>query len=109
MAGIVSLLGAEGCMEAVALQQNKVFEDAITFAKAEGVVPAPETAHAVSAAMDAARKCKETGEAKNIVFNFSGHGYFDMSAYDSYLAEDLEDYAFSKAEIEEALKCLPKV
>jgi tryptophan synthase beta chain len=109
MAGIVSLLGAEGLMDAVALQQNKVFEDAVTFAKAEGVVPAPETAHAVSAAMDTARKCKETGEAKNIVFNFSGHGYFDMSAYDSFIAEDLVDHCYSKAEIEEALKCLPEV
>ena len=109
MAGIISLLCEEGCMEAVAVEQNKVFEDAIMFAQAEGVVPAPETSHAISAAMDVARKCKETGEAKNILFNFSGHGYFDMSAYDSYLSGGLVDYAYSMAEIEEALKCLPEV
>jgi tryptophan synthase beta chain len=107
MSAIISLLCAENCMDAIALQQNKVFEDAILFAKAEGVVPAPETAHAVSAAMDAARKCKETGEAKNILFIFSGHGYFDMSAYDAFLEGGLEDYDYSKAEIEAALKCLP--
>jgi len=109
MAGIISLLCAENCMEAVALTQNDVFRDAMMFAQAEGVVPAPEAAHAISAAMDVARKCKETGEAKNILFNFSGHGYFDMSAYDSYLSGGLEDYAYSMAEIEEALKCLPQV
>jgi tryptophan synthase beta chain len=109
MATIISLLCDEGLMEAVALGQSQVFHDAITFAQAEGVVPAPETAHAISAAMDVARKCKETGEAKNIVFNFSGHGYFDMAAYDSYLGGILEDHAYSKAEIEEALKCLPEV
>jgi tryptophan synthase beta chain len=109
MATIISLLCDEGFMEAVALGQSQVFEDAVTFSVAEGVVPAPETAHAVSAAMDVARKCKETGEAKNIVFNFSGHGYFDMAAYDSFLGGILEDHAYSKAEIEEALKCLPEL
>jgi tryptophan synthase beta chain len=109
MSTIVSLLTDEGCMEAVALGQSQVFQDAVAFSQAEGVIPAPETAHAVSAAMDVARKCKETGEAKNIVFNFSGHGYFDMAAYDSFLGGTLEDHAFSKAEIEEALKCLPEV
>ena len=96
-------------MEAVAVHQNEVFKDAITFAHAEGVVPAPETAHAISAAMDIARECKKTGEAKNILFNFSGHGYFDMSAYDAFLAGTLEDYEYPQHEIEEALKCLPQM
>ena len=109
MSAIVSLLAEENCMRAVALQQNDVFNDAIAFAQAEGLVPAPETAHAISAAMDVARECKNTGEAKTILFNLSGHGYFDMSAYDSYLSGGLEDYAYSMAEIEEALKCLPQV
>jgi len=109
MAAIISLLCQEGCMEAVALHQNEVFNDAVAFAAAEGVVPAPETAHAISSAMNVARKCKETGEAKTILFNFSGHGYFDMSAYDAHFAGHLEDYAWSMAEIEEALKCLPEV
>ena len=109
MSAIVSLLAEENCMRAVALQQNDVFNDAIAFAQAEGLVPAPETAHAISAAMDVARECKNTGEAKTILLNLSGHGYFDMSAYDSYLSGGLEDYAYSMAEIEEALKCLPQV
>jgi tryptophan synthase beta chain len=109
MSAIVSLLAEENCMKAVSLQQNDVFNDAVAFAQAEGLVPAPETAHAVSAAMDVARECKNTGEAKTILFNLSGHGYFDMSAYDSYLSGGLEDYAYSMAEIEEALKCLPQV
>jgi tryptophan synthase beta chain len=109
MSTIISLLCEENCMEAVAVHQNEVFKDAITFAHAEGVVPAPETAHAISAAMDIARECKKTGEAKNILFNFSGHGYFDMSAYDAFLAGTLEDYEYPQHEIEEALKCLPQM
>ncbi|NQU07199.1 MAG: TrpB-like pyridoxal phosphate-dependent enzyme, partial [Candidatus Abyssubacteria bacterium] len=109
MAAIISLLCKENCMEAVAVHQNEVFNDAISFAHAEGVVPAPETAHAISAAMDIARECKKTGEAKNILFNFSGHGYFDMSAYDAFLAGTLVDYEYPQHEIEEALKCLPQM
>ena len=59
--------------------------------------------------MDVARECKKTGEAKTILFNFSGHGYFDMSAYDAYLAGELQDYEYPQHEIEEALKCLPEM
>ena len=109
MAGIISLLCEENCMDAVAVQQLNLFKDALMFAQAEGVVPAPETAHAISAAMDVARECKKTGEAKTILFNFSGHGYFDMSAYDAYLAGELQDYEYPQHEIEEALKCLPQM
>jgi len=109
MAGIISLLCAEDCMEAVAYHQNEVFKDAMLFAQAEGTVPAPETAHVITAAMNVARECKKTGEAKNILFNFSGHGYFDMAAYDAYLAGKLEDYEYPQHEIEEALKCLPQM
>lgn len=105
----VSLLANEKMIEAVALPQNPVFEAAITFAKTEGIIPAPETAHAIRAAMDEAIKCKETGEEKVIVFNFSGHGHFDLSAYDAYLGGKLEDYEYPDEKIKESLKNLPKV
>ena len=107
MAGIISLLCAEKCMEAVAYHQNEVFKNAMLFAQAEGVVPAPETSHAIASAIDVARECKKTGQAKTILFNFSGHGYFDMGAYDAYLSGKLEDYECPQEEIEAALKCLP--
>ena len=109
MAPQVSLLAAEKMIEAVALPQNPVFEAAITFAKTEGIIPAPETAHAIRAAMDEAIKCKETGEEKVIAFNFSGHGHFDLSAYDAYLGGKLEDYEYPDEKIKESLKNLPKV
>ncbi len=105
----VSLLAAEKMIEAVALPQNPVFEAAIAFARTEGIVPAPETAHAIRAAMDEAIKCKETGEEKVIAFNFSGHGHFDLSAYDAYLGGKLEDYEYPDEKIKESLKNLPKV
>ncbi|RJP19183.1 MAG: TrpB-like pyridoxal phosphate-dependent enzyme [Candidatus Abyssobacteria bacterium SURF_5] len=109
MAGIISFLCNEKLMNAIAFHQNEVFKDAIVFAQAEGVIPAPETTHAISAAMSVARDCKKTGEKKNILFNFSGHGYFDMAAYDAYLAGKLDDFEYPQHEIEEALKCLPQV
>ncbi|GAB4354767.1 MAG: TrpB-like pyridoxal phosphate-dependent enzyme [Candidatus Abyssubacteria bacterium] len=109
MAGIVSLLCKEGYMDAVAYHQNEVFQSAIKFAQSEGVVPAPETSHALHAAIQIAEECKKTGEAKTILLNFSGHGYFDMGAYDAYLSGKLEDYEYPQHEIEEALKCLPEV
>ena len=109
MAPQVSLLAAEKMIEAVALPQNPVFEAAITFARTEGIVPAPETAHAIRVAMDEAIKCKETGEEKVIAFNFSGHGHFDLSAYDAYLSGKLEDYEYPDEKIKESLKNLPKV
>lgn len=109
MSGIISLLCEEDCMEAVAYHQNEVFENALLFAQAEGVVTAPETAHAIAAAIDVAKECKKTGEAKTILFNYSGHGHFDMAAYDAYLAGDLVDYEYPQHEIEQALKCLPEM
>jgi tryptophan synthase beta chain len=105
----ISLLAAEKMIEAVALPQNPVFEAAITFARTEGIIPAPETAHAIRAAMDEAIKCKETGEEKVIAFNFSGHGHFDLSAYDAYLGGKLEDYEYPDEKIKESLKNLPEV
>jgi predicted alternative tryptophan synthase beta-subunit len=75
----------------------------------EGIIPAPETAHAVRAAIDEALRCKEEGKEEVIVFNFSGHGHFDMGAYDVYLEGDLEDYSYPEEKIAESLKNLPKV
>lgn len=109
MAPQVSLLCKEGIIEAIALHQNPVFEAAIAFARTEGIIPAPETAHAVKATIDEALKCKETGEEKVIAFNFSGHGHFDLSAYDRYLDGALEDYEYPEEKIRESLKKLPKL
>jgi tryptophan synthase beta chain len=109
MAPLVSLLHKEGIIEAVALHQNATFQAAVTFARAEGIVPAPETAHAVKVVMDEALACKEAGQAKTIVFNLSGHGHFDLAAYDAYLSGKLEDFAYPREKVEEALTHLPKV
>lgn len=91
MAPIVGRLNSKGYMTPRAFEQTDIFEAALTFANTEGYIPAPETAHAIKAAIDEAKKAKEENEEKNIVFNYSGHGNFDMSAYDDYLAGKLED------------------
>ncbi len=109
MAPIVCALYDRDIIEAVAVPQVAVFEAAVSFARAEGFVPAPETAHAVKVAMDEAIKCRESGEAKVIAFNFSGHGHFDLAAYDAYLAGKLEDYSYPDEKVQEALKELPQV
>ena len=101
---ILSLLVKEKVIEAVAYTQNGVFQAAVTFAKAEGFLPAPETAHAVKAAIDEALKCKDAGEEKTIVFGFSGHGHFDMAAYEAYVAGRLPDYEMSAETIAKALE-----
>jgi len=106
---LVSQLHKEGIVEAVAYTQNPVFEAAVTFAQVEGIIPAPESAHAVKAAFDEALRCKKEGKKEVIVFNLSGHGHFDMAAYDSYLAGDLVDYTYPEEKISESLKNLPKV
>ena len=80
-----------GYISAVAYKQTEVFDAALTFARTEGIVPAPESSHAIKAAIDEAKRCRETGEEKVILFNLSGHGYFDLSAYDKYLRGELED------------------
>lgn len=109
MAPIVCALYDQKLVEAIAYHQNEAFEAAVSFARAEGFLVAPETAHAVKATADEALKCKETGEAKVIVFNNSGHGHFDLAAYDEYLANRLEDYEYPTAKIQEAISHLPKV
>jgi tryptophan synthase beta chain len=90
-APIISFLVKEGLMEARAYHQTEVFDAAVTFAQTEGYVAAPETAHAVKAVVDEAIKCRESGEAKNIFFNFSGHGMLDLAAYDDYHSGKLSD------------------
>lgn len=88
-APLVSLLHKEKIIEAVAYEQKEVFEAAVLFAKNQGIIPAPESAHAIKAAIDEALKCKETGESKTILFNLSGHGHFDMMSYEKYLSGNI--------------------
>ncbi|HEX6540623.1 MAG TPA: hypothetical protein VF040_02625, partial [Ktedonobacterales bacterium] len=107
MAPLVSALYEQGLIEARAEAQLGVFAAALTFARAEGIVPAPEAAHAIKAAMDEALACRASGEAKTILFNLSGHGFFDMSAYDNYLAGKLQDYEYPREAVEDALAHLP--
>ncbi|HID09951.1 MAG TPA: TrpB-like pyridoxal phosphate-dependent enzyme [Candidatus Latescibacteria bacterium] len=96
-------------IEVVARHQRAVFEAAVQFAKAEGYIPAPEPSHAVRVVIEEALKCRETRESKVILLALSGHGHFDLAAYDAYLTGKLEDYELPKEKIEEALKHLPKV
>jgi tryptophan synthase beta chain len=109
MAPIVCYLYDTKMIEAVAVHQNPVFEAAVQFARAEGIIPAPEPAHAVRVAIDEALRCKQTGEKKVIAFNLCGHGYFDMQAYDDYFAKKLPDFEYPTEEVERALKELPQV
>ena len=91
------------------MPQLATFEAGVTFARAEGIVPAPESCHAIRGAIDEALRCKETGEAKTILFNLTGHGHFDMASYDRYFAGELEDFAYPAEAIRESLQHLPKV
>ena len=108
MAPIVSLLYNEKLIEAVAVHQKTVFDAGVIFAKTEGIIPAPETNHAIRIAIDEALECKKTGEKKVIVFNFSGHGHFDLSSYEAYMDGKLLDYEYPDEKIKESLKKLPK-
>ena len=108
-APLLCLLVNQKIIEAKAYHQNTVFEAAMKFARSEGIIPAPETAHAIKGAIDEAMKCKETGEEKCIVFAFSGHGHFDLAAYDAYLAGELKDYEYPEEKIREALEKIPKI
>jgi predicted alternative tryptophan synthase beta-subunit len=106
---LVSQLYHEGLIEAVAVSQLATFEAGVMFARAEGIIPAPESNHAIRAAIDEALRCKESGEAKTIFFNLTGHGHFDMAAYDRYFAGDLEDFDYPAEAIQASLKHLPKI
>lgn len=109
MSPVLSELYDQKMMRAVSVAQSEVFKAAEYFARIEGILPAPESAHAIKAAIDEAMKCKETGEAKNIVFGLTGTGYFDMVAYGKYNDGDMVDYVPSDEEIRRSLSQLPKV
>lgn len=106
---IVSQLMKDGLMEAVDIKQLDSFKAGVLFAQTEGIVPAPESAHAIAAAIDEALKCKEEGTQKTILFNLSGHGLVDMSAYDQYLAGDLINYSLSQEDIDKNIDLLEKL
>jgi tryptophan synthase beta chain len=99
----------DGTIEAVAHPQLRVFEAAVQFGRTEGILPAPEAAHAIRSAIDEALAAREAGERRVILFNLSGHGHFDMGAYDAYFAGQLQDYAYPSEAIEQALRDLPAV
>ncbi len=109
MSPILSKLYHDGYMEAVAVEQTKIFEAAVFFAKQETILPAPESSHAIRAAIDEAVKCRETGEAKTILFGLTGTGYFDMNAYSSYLDGTMKDYIPTDEDLEKAFAELPKI
>jgi tryptophan synthase beta chain len=109
MSAQVSALKEARLIDAVAVKQRSIFEAALSFTQAEGILPAPEPSHAIYQTMQEALACKESGEAKTIVFNLCGHGHFDMASYESYLAGRLSDYEFSDADMQASLAHLPQV
>ena len=109
MSPVLSQLYADGLMEAVSVEQTKVFEAAEQFARTEGILPAPESSHAIRAAIDEALRCKETGEEKTILFGLTGTGYFDMVAYERFRDGTMTDSVPTDAEIAESLSKLPAV
>jgi len=108
-APLISLLVREKYMDAVAYHQNPVFAAAVQFARTEGIIPAPESAHAIKAVVDEALAAKQAGEKRVILFNLSGHGHFDMAAYDDYLAGRLVDFELPQQKIDAALAQLPTI
>lgn len=106
---LVSQLYHDGILEAVAVKQNATFEAAVLFAQTESIVPAPESAHAIRAAIDEALKAKEEGVSRTILFNLSGHGHLDLFSYDRYLSGETEDVEFSCEELERSLRSLPQI
>ncbi len=106
---LVSQLYNEGLIEAIAVPQIATFDAGVQFAQAEGIIPAPESNHAIRACIDEALNCKKTGEARTLFFNLSGHGHFDMSSYDKYFSGELEDFDYPDEAIQAALHNLPKV
>ena len=109
MAPLICELHARGHIEAQAYPQTRVFESAIQFARTEGIIPAPESAHAICSAIGEARAADEAGEDRVILFNLSGHGDFDLAAYDQYLSGRLQDYAYPEEMVQAAMQSVPKV
>jgi tryptophan synthase beta chain len=106
-APMISGLVKAGVIEARAYRQNETFDAAVRFARTEGIIPAPESAHAIRGAIQEALAAKEAGEERTILFGLSGHGHFDLAAYDAYLGGTLEDPEFSEEDLESALAALP--
>lgn len=106
---IISQLLKDGLMKGVDIPQLESFEAGILFARTEGIIPAPESCHAIAATIREALKCKETGEEQVLLFNLSGHGLIDMTAYDSYIRGDLHNYDLSDEDIAKSLDALPKI
>ncbi|MBR0384217.1 MAG: TrpB-like pyridoxal phosphate-dependent enzyme, partial [Eubacteriaceae bacterium] len=109
MSPVLSQLYDDGLMEAKSVEQTAVFEAAEKFARVEGILPAPESAHAIRAAVDEALKCKETGEEKTIIFGLTGTGYFDMTAYEAFNDGKMTDYVPTDADLQRGFDSLPKV
>ena len=109
MSTILSQLYHDGLMEARAVEQTEVFEAATQFARVEGVLPAPESSHAIRVAIDEALKCKETGEEKTILFGLTGTGYFDLYAYEKFNTGKMSDVIPSDSVLEESFAKLPKM
>ena len=106
---ILSQLYADGLMEAVSVKQTDVFEAAEYFARVEGILPAPESSHAILAAINEAKKCRETGEEKTILFGLTGTGYFDLVAYEKFHDGKMSNFVPSDEEISQSLAQLPEV
>jgi tryptophan synthase beta chain len=109
MAPLVSLLKEQGIIEAIALHQTETFAKAVQFARSEGIIPGPEPTHAVASAMSEAMAAKESGEEKVILFNLSGHGHFDMAAYQAFSDGSLEDYEYPEDRVAAAMENVPVV
>jgi tryptophan synthase beta chain len=109
MSPLVSHLHKLGLIEAIAVDQKSTFESAIKFARTEGIIPAPEPSHAIKTVIDEANACKKAGKSKTILLNLSGHGNFDLGAFDEYLCGKLQDYEYPADKVKEALAHLPKV
>ena len=105
----MSELYDQGLLKARSVEQTSVFQAAQTFARVEGILPAPESSHAIKVAIDEALKCRETGEEKNIVFGLTGTGYFDMVAYQRFNDGEMKDYIPTDDELKKSIDALPKV
>ena len=106
---LVSQLLHDGVIEAKSFNQTSVFNGAILFAKSEGIIPAPESSHAIQCAIEEALAAKEAGEARTILFNLSGHGFLDLPSYDSFMAGKLIDYPLPEEELKRSLSRLPQI
>lgn len=108
MSPIISQLYRDGYIKAITAEQSAVFEAAVMFAKCEGILPAPESSHAIRAAIDTAVECKKTGEKKTVLFGLTGTGYFDMSAYKKYNDGAMSDVIPTDADLQKGFDTIPK-